>query len=349
MWNPARIDLTLEIICYCDNDMGKPKIGLCLPTFAGASAWDLALNFETMKSTIRTSEQLGFDSLWVPDHLTMGHDSQIFEAWTVLAAASQLSERIRLGTLVTCASHRPPALLAKMAATLDVISNGRLELGLGAGWRRSEQISYDLPWETSFKRRLRRLIETVEIVEGMWSNRNFSYTGQYYKVDSAVCEPKPIQKPCPRIWLGGSGEKWLLNVVAKYADGWNVGEIRPEEYARKLNVLRAHCNSHGTDYDHIEKSLETIVLISERPEDLERIVRWSNWFAAVQAETKEMKPATGNLENMKQQYILGSLRDVTERAGEYVKAGVQHFMIYFLDYPSTDNMKTFAKEVVPSL
>src|SRR5208283_3008458 len=100
--------------------MTKPKFGLCLPTFAGASAWDLTLNFETMKSTIRTSEQLDFDSLWVADHLTMGYDSQILESWIVLAAASQLTEHVRLGTLVTCASHRPPALLAKMAATLDV-------------------------------------------------------------------------------------------------------------------------------------------------------------------------------------------------------------------------------------
>jgi len=329
--------------------MAKPKIGLCLPTFAGASAWDLTLSFETMKSIIRTSEALDFDSLWVADHLTMGHDSQILEAWTVLAAASQFTERMRIGTLVACASHRPPTLLAKMAATLDVISNGRLELGLGAGWRGSEQVSYGLPWESSFKERLHRLTETVEIIKGMWTNQNFTYTGKYYQVNNAICEPKPIQKPHPRIWLGGSGEKWLLNTTAKYADGWNVGEIHPEEYARKLNVLRAHCNSHGTDYDHIEKSLETIVLISEKPEDLEKTVRWSNWFATVQAETREMKPATGNLQNLKQQYILGSLPDVTERTAEYVKAGVQHFMIYFLDYPSTNSMKAFAKQVVPSL
>lgn len=254
-----------------------------------------------------------------------------------------------LGTLVACASHRPPALLAKMAATLDVISNGRLELGLGAGWRGSEQISYGLPWEVSFKERLQRLVETVEIVEGMWTNQRFSYTGKYYKIDEAVCLPKPQQRPRPRIWLGGSGEKLVLKAVAKYADGWNVGETPPEEYARKLDVLRSHCNSLGTDYEHIEKSLETLVLISERADDLEKVVKWSNWFALVQAETTEMKPATGDLDSMKRQYILGSVREVTEKVAQYVKAGVQHFMIYFLDYPSMESMERFARGVVPSV
>jgi len=329
--------------------MAKPRLGLCLPVFAGASAWDYDLDFAVMKSVILECERLGFDSLWVPDHLTMGYKGQILECWTVLAAASQLTERMRLGTLVLCVSQRSPALLAKMGATLDLLSNGRLEFGLGAGWRGSELTSYGLPWEPSTKARVQRLVEALEIIKGMWTNESFTYTGSYYSVKDAVCMPQPVQKPHPKIWLGGSGEKVVLRAIAKYADGWNAGEIPPDEYKRKLGVLREHCQSLGTSYEHIEKSLETVLVISDKKSDLEKVVKWSNWFAQVQAETKEMKPATGDLENMRQHYVIGSVRDVTERMAEYIEAGVEWFMIYFLDYPSMNSMKLLAKEVMPSL
>jgi len=162
--------------------------------------------------------------------------------------------------------------------------------------------------------------------------------------------PKPLQKPCPKIWLGGSGEKVVLKTVAKYADGWNVGEIPPDEYARKLGILRAYCNEISTNYDHIEKSLETLVQISNTPEELTKVVKWSNWFGSeIQEETVEMKPAAGGLAEMKTQYILGSVSEVTERCAQYVHAGVQRFMIYFLDYPSIKSITTFANEVIPSV
>lgn len=329
--------------------MGNTKFGVCLPVFAGASAWDYTVNFRVMKSLILECEELGFDSAWIADHLTMGRDGHNLECWTVLSAASQLTERMRLGTLVLCATHRPPALLAKMAATLDVISNGRLELGLGAGWRRSEQVSYGLTWESSVKARVQRLIETVKIVRGMWTNEVFSFSGRYYSIKDAICNPKPIQKPSPRIWLAGKGEQLVLKAIAKHADAWNTDEISPQEYARKLGVLRGYCESLGTDYERIEKSLENFVLISDREEDLKRVVDWSNWAAQLQAEYGENKPVVGTLEDMKPKYILGSAREVTERVVDYINAGVQHFMVYFLDYPSMNSLRSFAKDVIPSL
>ena len=329
--------------------MSKPQLGFCLPVLAGASAWDYNLDFKVMKSIVLESERLGFDSVWVPDHLTMGYKGQILECWTVLAAISQVTERMRLGTLVLCVSHRSPALLAKMTATLDFLSNGRLEFGLGAGWRASELASYGLPWEASTKARVQRLIEALEIIKGMWTNENFTYTGHYYSVKDAVCMPHPVQKPHPKIWLGGSGEKVVLRAVAKHADGWNTGEIPPDEYQHKVGVLRSHCQTIGTSFDHIEKSFETNLLITETQADLEKVVKWANWYAQVQAETKEMKPPTGDLENVRKNYVIGSVREVTERLAEYVKAGVQTFTIYFLDYPSTKSMHLLVKEVMPSL
>ena len=202
-----------------------------LPIFAGASALNFDLNVKVLKETIKLSERLGFESLWVPDHLNLGHRGEILEAWTFLAAASQTCDRMHLGALVLCVSHRSPALVAKMAATLDALSDGRLELGLGVGWRGSEQLSYGLPWNPSVRVRDQQLVEAIEIIKGMWANERFSYVGRYFTVVDAVCFPKPVQKPHPKIWIGGAGEKLVLRSVAKYADGWNIGRVSPDEYA----------------------------------------------------------------------------------------------------------------------
>jgi alkanesulfonate monooxygenase SsuD/methylene tetrahydromethanopterin reductase-like flavin-dependent oxidoreductase (luciferase family) len=302
-----------------------------------------------IRSIIKSSENLGFDSLWVCDHLTMGLDGCNLEGWTVLSAASQICESMQLGTLVLSATHRPPALLAKMGATLDVLSNGRLELGIGAGWRRSEQVSYGLPWEESVKDRVQRLVETVKIVKGMWTEHTFSYTGRFYEVKDAVCNPKPLQKPHPRIMLAGRGEKLILKVVAKYADAWNIDEVTPEEYARKLEVLRLHCSSVGTDYEHIEKSLENFILITEKKEELMKVAEWSTWASnSIQSEY-DNRPIVGKLEEMKSKYILGSVKEVTAKLADYVDAGVQHFMLCFLDFPSMNSLKLMAEDAIPSL
>ena len=230
-----------------------------------------------------------------------------------------------------------------------MISNGRLELGLGAGWRQSEQVSYGLPWESSAKARIQRLIETVEIIKGMWTNDVFSYTGRYYTIKDAVCNPKPVQKPHPRIWLAGKGEKLILKEIAKHADAWNADEISPQEYTGKLAVLRSYCELVGTDYESMEKSIENFVLISDKREELKRVADWSNWLVNLQAEYGERNIVTGTLEDMKARYILGSTRDVTERMSEYIDAGVQHFVLYFLDYPSTKSVELFTRDVIPSL
>jgi len=329
--------------------MNKTKFSIVLPIFAGASAFDYGVKIQELKGTVELAEKLGFNSIWVPDHLTLGYQGEILEAWTVLAAASQLCKRMHLGGLVLCVSHRAPALLAKMTSTLDVLSNGRVELGIGAGWRASEQLSYGLPWNPSLRERLQQLTEAIEIIKGMWANESFSYSGKYFKVDRAICVPKPVQKPHPRIWIGGAGEKLTLRTVAKYADGWNVGNVSPEEYAHKLNVLRAHCDSVGTDYARIEKSLDIPILLTEKKSELLQVAEWSRWFAEISSEGKSMIPPVGDLKEMKQKYILGSVPEVTERIREYVAAGVKHFMFECLDLPSTNSMKLLAENVIPNI
>ena len=329
----------------------KAKFGLALPIDAGSSAWDRGLNFERMKEVTKTCESLGFESVWGPDHLMTGPTLQTLEVWTVLAGLSQVTETMRLGTLVSCATHRNPTILAKIAATLDVMSNGRVDLGIGAGWNGYEQLAYGLPWEETPKVRVERLVEAIQVLRGMWTNDRFSFQGKYYQVKEAACLPQPIQKPSIPITIGGKGEKLLLRAVAKYADGWNIDELPTEEYSRKLEVIRNHCTAAGTEYDRIEKSLEQYVVITGSPEQEERLVKWTNAQSTGNPERQRLgRPASSaKLEDLRKEYIFGSIEQVTERFAEYIKVGVQRFIIYFLDYPTLNSILPFAKEVVLSL
>jgi alkanesulfonate monooxygenase SsuD/methylene tetrahydromethanopterin reductase-like flavin-dependent oxidoreductase (luciferase family) len=328
--------------------MSKSKFGLDLPISAGSSAWDESLNFERMKEVTRICEALGFESVWAPDHLM----DETLEVWTVLAGLSQVTETMRLGALVNCTTHRNPALLAKIAATLDVMSNGRVDLGIGAGWNGYEQLAYGLPWEEIPKARVERLVEAVRIIRGLWTaDDRFTFKGKYYNVNGAKCLPKPVQKPCPKILIGGKGEKLLLRAVARYADAWNIDELTTSDYAHKLQVLQDHCKAVGTDYTKIEKTLETYLLISDRPEQQQRLVDWTNEHSASSPERKRLgkQPMTVKLEDIRKEYIFGSVKEVTDRFADYIKVGVQRFMIYFMDYPTLNSILPFAKQVVPSL
>jgi len=181
----------------------------------------------------KRAEQLGFDSIWVYDHFhnvpRPAHEA-VFECWTVMAAMSQITTKIRLGQMVGCALYRPPALLAKITSTLDVISGGRLDWGIGAGWYENEFRSYGYQFPVP-KDRIGMLRETVEIVKMMWSQEEATYEGKYYQTSRANCDPKPLQNPHPPIWIGGGGEQLTLRVVAQHADYSNFGGS-PEDFAR---------------------------------------------------------------------------------------------------------------------
>jgi F420-dependent oxidoreductase-like protein len=331
--------------------MPQAKFGLDVPINAGSSAWDDGLNFERMKEVTMICEGLGFDSVWGPDHFMTGDTLETLEVWTVLAGLSQVTETMHLGTLVTCASHRNPALLAKIVATLDVMSNGRVELGIGAGWNGFEQLAYGMPWEEIPKERIQRLVETIKIVKGMWTEDRFTFKGKYYNVSEAACFPKPIQKPHPKILIGGKGEKLLLKAVSRYADAYNIDELSPEVYAHKLQVIRKYCDELGTDYNRIEKTMEQYVLVTDNPEQEKRLVDWTNAHIETSPERKRLgKPSTTvTLEDIRQEYVFGTVEQVTERLGKYVDVGVERFMIYFMDYPTLDSILPFAREVMPSL
>ncbi len=190
-----------------------------------------------------------FESGWTFDHfypIFSDSSGPCLEGWTTLTALAQATKRLRLGTLVTGIHYRHPAVLANMAAALDIISNGRLELGIGAGWNEEESGAYGIELG-SIKERFDRFEEACEVLIGLLSQETTSFDGKFYQLKDARNEPKGPQKPHPPICIGGSGEKRTLRITARYADHWNFVGGPPEEFARKRDVLAAHCADIGRD------------------------------------------------------------------------------------------------------
>src|SRR5512135_2806555 len=223
--------------------------------------------FEELKRKAHWAEQHGYTWFSVMDHLIqipgVGQPEEPFmEGWTVLSALAAVTEKIRLATLVTSVAYRNPALLAKMAAGVDIISGGRLTFGFGAGWYYQEygQYGYEFPERPAV--RIRQMEEALKLIKLMWTEPRATFYGKYFHVDEAILEPKPIQKPHPPILIGGGGEQLTLRVLARQGNACNFfGD--PDMVKHKLDVLRRHCEAEGRDFDSIERT-NTIGLLLAR-------------------------------------------------------------------------------------
>ncbi|MEX0942059.1 MAG: LLM class F420-dependent oxidoreductase [Pseudomonadales bacterium] len=220
-------------------------------------------SFEVVKSLATHVEQSDWDGLWLADHFMPNAEDTSApwpEAWTTLAAIAAVVPRIRLGTLVTGNTYRHPAVLAKMAATVDHISGGRLILGLGSGWQENEHEKYGLPFYT-VNGRLRRLEEACEVIKRLFSESSVSFQGKYYQLTDAPLEPKPLQTPLPLL-IGGGGEKVTLKITAKYADEWNVwGTV--DTLKHKMSILDQHCQDLGRNPAEIQRSAVALLFLSD--------------------------------------------------------------------------------------
>ncbi len=199
-----------------------------------------------------------FEHAWLFDHFApifSDVDGPCLEGWTLLAAYAAQTTRIRVGLMVTGNTYRHPAVLAKIAATIDVISNGRLDLGIGAGWNEYEHTSMGIPLYAPGER-IRRFGEACEIIKRLFTQHLTDFDGRYYQLKEARCEPKPVQKPYPPFVIGGGGEQLTLRVVARYADVWNFAGGPVENFKHKIEVLRQHCADVGRDPAAIELSVQ---------------------------------------------------------------------------------------------
>jgi F420-dependent oxidoreductase-like protein len=299
-----------------------------LTTIEGAAEkWAVALDIAVR------AEELGYDSIWVYDHFhnvpRPAHEA-VFECWTTIAAISQRTSRIRLGQMVGCNSYRSPGLLAKITSTIDVISGGRLDWGIGAGWYENEYRGYGYEFPKP-KDRIGMLRETVEIVKSMWSEPETTYRGEYYELTRANCDPKPLQQPHPPIWIGGGGEQLTLRVVAKHADRSNFGG-KPDDFARKCEILKGHCAAVGRDYDEIRKTWSPEVFVRETEEELlaggYRSV-WNEPFGTWRANN-----------------LVGTPEQVCEKIEQYRRLGCTGFIPWNADYPDTTTLELFATKVM---
>ena len=206
----------------------------------------------------RTADEAGFDHVWVMDHIaSLGDDPNqpIFDGWAMQAAMAVATENVRIGCMVTGNTYRHPGMLAKLATTVDHLSGGRLEFGIGAGWAEREHTMYGLEFGT-FHDRFDRLEEALQIIRSLWTSPTTTFSGAHYSLVDAVAEPKPVQRPYPPIWIGGSGPKRTLKMVAQYADAWNATGETPEEYARLGSILDAHCADVGRDPGEIRRTVQ---------------------------------------------------------------------------------------------
>jgi F420-dependent oxidoreductase-like protein len=259
----------------------------------------------------------------------------ILDCWSTLAALSALTSRIRLGTMVTSAAFRNPAVLAKTAATVDAISNGRLEFGIGAGVQKEEHEAYGLTFP-ALAPRVSRMREAIEIIKALWTQEKASYKGKYYQLNNAVCEPKPIQKPHPPITVGGGGEKQTLKVTAQHADKLDFGyQPTMEQYIHKLKVLETHCKKVGRNYADIDKSCWPTgqILLSENRRELEeKIIR--------------LKPKNISEKDFEKFTFAGTPEEFLGTLDPYQDLGVTQFMLFFADLPDTSSIRAFAQRLV---
>lgn len=267
----------------------------------------------TLAETAKVVDQAGFSTFTVMDHFfQMDHSGSaaepMLEAYTTLGHLAALTERVTLGVLVTGVMYRHPGLLAKIVTTLDVLSGGRGRLGIGASWYEREQLGLGVP-VVPVAERFERLEETLRICLQMWSDNNGPFNGRHYQLAETLCVPQPLSQPHPPIQVGGGGEKKTLLLVARYADACNVFGSSPADVGRKLEVLRAHCQAEGRDYDQIAK---TVLAVRPALADVDGFLAAAREYAALGVTELEVMPDRHPVEFAEQitERVLPGVRDL---------------------------------------
>jgi F420-dependent oxidoreductase-like protein len=311
------------------------KFGIPLPqawALEQASSKNPIEVYESMTRVAQTADEVGFHSAWLSDHFhpsPRGPREVPFECWTTTAAIARDTKRIRIGQMVTCNGFRNPALLAKMASTVDVLSHGRLTLGIGGGWHEQEYraYGYDFPNTTE---RLRRLGEAVEVILAMWTQPEAGFEGKYYQVCGAINQPAGVQQPHIPLLIGGGGEKVTLKLVAQYSNACNIfGDL--ETLKQKFAVLKAHCAAVGRDYESIHRTAGTFCSIAETDEQA-----WAKFPPALVSRF-------GNTANS---ILVGSPQTIRHRLAAFEAIGVHELIIGFHDtlQGNLDSLRFFARE-----
>ena len=298
------------------------KIGVFVP-----QGWRMDLNsikledqWNTILKAATNIENLGYESIWVYDHFhTVPKPTQdpTYECWTLMSALSQTTSKVRLGQMCTCNSYRNPAYLTKVASNIDVMSNGRLEYAIGAGWYDHEYRAYGYEYPSAGIR-LKMLEESLIIYKKMTTEETPTFNGEFYQIDGAINQPKPIQKPYPPLWVCGGGEKVTLKLLAKYGDYGN-WDVDVDGFVQKSNILQNHCENVGRDFSEIGKTLHTNVLIADNQNDLDKKVEKLATYTNIPKDYYYERP------------LIGTKDKVFETIEQYKEAGCIYLIAYIPD------------------
>jgi alkanesulfonate monooxygenase SsuD/methylene tetrahydromethanopterin reductase-like flavin-dependent oxidoreductase (luciferase family) len=305
------------------------KFGLRVPDFPvdGTTGHGFVDQFVETLSLLRGH----FQSAWVADHFVPWANFQepttdTYECWSTICYLAGLFKEFTFGSIVMSQSYRNPALVAKMSSTLQTLTGGRYVLGIGAGWKKDEYLSYGYKYPEPATR-IHQLEEAVQIIRMMWTQEKSTFHGKYYDIENAICSPKP--EPAIPVLIGGGGKQLTLRVVAKYADWWNFPGGTFENYTELLAVLRGHCEQVGRDYNSIVKT-------------------WANEVVAV-APTHDaaVKMAQASKFYNPDAALVGTPDEVTAQLKRFVDVGVEHFILRFADFPRNESATMFVREVQP--
>jgi alkanesulfonate monooxygenase SsuD/methylene tetrahydromethanopterin reductase-like flavin-dependent oxidoreductase (luciferase family) len=337
------------------------QFGYCVPIFAwpGGGLFRTP-NFPVLDSraALRTAivaDSLGYDSIWVADHLMLGKDQAILEGWTTLATIAGATSRARLGIIHQAHFFRHPSVAAKMIATLDQLSGGRFIYFADTGTRAAEHRAYGLNYPATMEARMPDFLEGLELILALWKatpDNPLTFEGHYYRVHEAVCTPPPVTQPHPPIWFG-EAHPLTFNACARYGQGWNSVPVGVAEMRRRLDALRVACQQAGRDFSELEISYETQILIVPSVDAMREKLKHmlaltprgvetpqdADFLAFVNGETDKY-PAY-----LTQTGLVGTPAEVKAQLQAYIDLGVTHFMLWFLDAPEPDGMTLFAQEV----
>ncbi len=340
------------------------QFGFCIPIFAwpGGGLFRTP-NFPTLDSQValqsaRAADVLGFDSLWVADHLMLGKDQAILEGWTTLAAIAGATSHARLGIIHQAHFFRHPAVAAKMVATLDQLSGGRFIYFADTGTRAGEHHAYGLNYPDAMEDRMPDFLEGLELTLALWqttADKPLTFEGRFYHVKDAVCTPPPVSQPHPPIWFGES-HPLTLQACARYGQGWNSVPVGLSEMQRRLGTLQLACEQAGRSIDDLEISYEVQILIAPSRAAIREKLKAMLALTPPDTRTPTDADFVAFVSGESDEYpryltdtgFVGTPDEVIQQIQTYRAIGVSHFMLWFLDAPDMKGMELFAKHVMPT-
>lgn len=337
------------------------KFGFCIPIFANPGMLFFRtpaykkLDWHSIRDTIIRCEELGYDSLFVADHLTLGNDGEIWECLSTMAALLAITKKMEVFPIHLCNNFRSPGVVAKTFATMSHISEGRVGLFYDYGWRRAEFDAYGINFGESSEDRIKQMDEGLTVITGLLEEDNFSYDGNYYKIKNAICNPKPVRR-IP-IWMGEADNPYMVSSIVKHADVFNSMPCSPESFQDKIDIIKEECEKQGRDFANIGLSLETQILIRRTNEEIEEdlndysklIIKNNSFDDDIPSQLEATTPNSADFnkpENLKKKFIIGTPVEVKGKLDQYIAKGVDHFMLWFMDYPDNHGIDLFAKEVL---